>query len=467
MIVRPQPGPQELFLSSPADIVFYGGAAGGGKTWALLYEPLRHITRVKGFGATLFRRTTKQITAVGGVWDESIDLYPLAGGVERQGYLDWRFPPYNNRIAFAHMEYEKSKENYKSAQIACILFDQIEDFSRSMFLYMLSRNRSKCGIRPYIRAAYNPVPEDDPVGGWLHEFVSWYLKPDPDPEQDRAYPDPDRAGIVRWFVNMKGDLYWYESKEEAIAAWPGVMPKSFTFIPASVFDNKILLENDPGYLANLQGLDLIDQERLLKANHKIKPAAGKVINKAWLILTDAIPAEFDAVVRFWDFAATAKKIEAGAATSSVLMGVNDGRYYVLDVTEDWIGPADIDAHVRSLAAQDGRGVAIRWEEEGGATGKIVSYDLVRKLAGYDAAGVRPTGDKLSRGKPFAAQAKAGNVWVYNAPWTARYLTHLHNVPTGGRLDIFDANNGAFNTIAIPAAVSVVVTDDTAVTISPY
>ncbi len=56
----PQPGPQAAFLASPADIAIYGGAAGGGKTWALLMEPLRHV-RNPGFGAVIFRRTTVQV----------------------------------------------------------------------------------------------------------------------------------------------------------------------------------------------------------------------------------------------------------------------------------------------------------------------------------------------------------------------------------------------------------------------
>ena len=54
IILRPQKGPQEMFLTTPADIAIYGGAAGGGKTYGLLLEPLRHINKA-GYGATIVR----------------------------------------------------------------------------------------------------------------------------------------------------------------------------------------------------------------------------------------------------------------------------------------------------------------------------------------------------------------------------------------------------------------------------
>jgi hypothetical protein len=71
--IGPQEGPQTLFLSSAADIAIYGGAAGGGKTFAELLEPLRHVGN-KDFGAVIFRRTTPQITNEGALWDESLKL---------------------------------------------------------------------------------------------------------------------------------------------------------------------------------------------------------------------------------------------------------------------------------------------------------------------------------------------------------------------------------------------------------
>ena len=67
--ISAQPGPQTEFLRAAADICIYGGAAGGGKTVGLIFEPLRYAGRVPGFTAVFFRRTTPQITNPGGLWD--------------------------------------------------------------------------------------------------------------------------------------------------------------------------------------------------------------------------------------------------------------------------------------------------------------------------------------------------------------------------------------------------------------
>lgn len=79
IILKPQQGPQEMFLSSPADICIYGGAAGGGKTYGLLLEPLRHLENSE-FGAVIFRKNSNQIFSEGGLWDTSYKVYPLVNG---------------------------------------------------------------------------------------------------------------------------------------------------------------------------------------------------------------------------------------------------------------------------------------------------------------------------------------------------------------------------------------------------
>jgi len=439
--IGPQPK-QEQFLATPADIAFYGGAAGGGKSYALLLEPLRHVQTVKGFGAVFFRRTTPQISNEGGAWSETYNLYPHLGGQDRTTpRYQWHFPPFNNAITFSHMEHEKNRFDWKSAQIPLIIFDQVEDFTRDQFFYMLSRNRTGCGIRPYVRGAYNPVPVDDPVGGWLHEFVSWYL------DDNLEYPDESKAGVLRWFVNINNTLHWFDSREVAVSAYPHIPPKSFTFIPSSIYDNAILLEQDPDYLANLYAQDQVDMERLLKANHKIRPEAGTIFKRSWFEIVDSVPPAPVRDLRFRDYAATERKLKDGAATASVRMALIRGTYYVIDVTEDWIGPGDMDDCTRNLATQDGRKVAVRWEEEGGASGKKVSYELVRRLGGWDAEGVRPDGDKLTRIKPLASQAKTGNVKLLRGEWNERFLAIMHATPDG-LWDIRDAASGAFSELNI-------------------
>jgi hypothetical protein len=102
MEVRPQPR-QETFLSTPADIAIYGGAAGGGKTWSLLLEPLRHINN-KDFGAVIFRRTIPEITNEGALWDEAAKIYPLLDGRSNENDKQYTFPK-GARVSFAHMQH--------------------------------------------------------------------------------------------------------------------------------------------------------------------------------------------------------------------------------------------------------------------------------------------------------------------------------------------------------------------------
>src|SRR2546430_27433 len=89
--LRPQPGPQEAFLKSSADIAVYGGAAGGGKSYALLLEPLYHVDN-RRFRCVIFRRTVPQLKLEGGMWDTSLQIYPMAGATGYSQALEWRFP---------------------------------------------------------------------------------------------------------------------------------------------------------------------------------------------------------------------------------------------------------------------------------------------------------------------------------------------------------------------------------------
>jgi hypothetical protein len=90
--IAAQRGPQTEFLRTAADVCIYGGAAGGGKTVGLILEPLRYVSRVPGFAAVFFRRTTPQVTNPGGLWDESLNFYPRFGGTPRLRAHEWHWP---------------------------------------------------------------------------------------------------------------------------------------------------------------------------------------------------------------------------------------------------------------------------------------------------------------------------------------------------------------------------------------
>ena len=88
--IGPQAGPQTAFLSSSADICIYGGSAGSGKSFGLMLEAMRYPATVRGFDSVLFRRSTVDLRRPGGLWDESMKLYPHARGIPINHQLTWR-----------------------------------------------------------------------------------------------------------------------------------------------------------------------------------------------------------------------------------------------------------------------------------------------------------------------------------------------------------------------------------------
>jgi predicted phage terminase large subunit-like protein len=124
--IAPQSGPQEKFLKSPADIAIFGGAAGGGKSYALLLEPLRHVTQNERFAAVFFRRTTTQITNPGGLWDASMRMYgQLRGVIPRLGNMEWIWEK-GGKVKFSHLEHEQSKLNHQGAEYPLICCQEDE-----------------------------------------------------------------------------------------------------------------------------------------------------------------------------------------------------------------------------------------------------------------------------------------------------------------------------------------------------
>ena len=451
--LAPQAGPQTMFMASMADIIVYGGAAGGGKTYALLLEALRHKD-VKGFGSVIFRHNYNQITAEGGLWDASQKIFSQVPDAHsrKSPKLHWKFDG-GSKLTFAHIERDEDLQSWMGTEIAYIGFDELTHFTKHMFLYMLSRNRSTCGVRPYVRATCNPDSDS-----WVADLISWWI------DQETGYPIPERSGQVRWMVVISDVIHFFATKKEAIRYAidcgiaedeAAVMPKSFTFIASSIEDNKKLLEADPGYMANLRALTEVDMERLLKGNWKIKASAGKYFQRtqvAQYMLTE-IPNDVIFWCRAWDIAATDED-EGGDPdyTASALIGRRrSGRFVVAHVTNDLVKAGDVEKLIKVTAIADkarfGALYHVRIPQDPGAAGKIVAKSWIKMLAGFDVKAEPVSGSKENRATPFAAQWQNGNVDVVIGDWNDMYFSQLESFPESKHDDMVDCSADAFNECA--------------------
>lgn len=418
--IRPQGGPQELFLSSNADVAFYGGAAGGGKTFSLLMEPLRHIGN-KDFTAVIFRRTSPQIRNAGGLWDESQRLYRLLGAEAKEATLEWHFPS-GCKMKFSHMEHEKNRFDWQGSQIAFIGFDEITHFTWQQFTYMFSRNRSTCGIKPYIRATCNPDPDS-----WVKDFIAWWL-------DDDGFAIQERSGVIRWFVMVNDVVQWGDSREDLLARYPDLLPRSFTFINSSIYDNKILLEADPNYLASLQALPFIERQQLLHGNWKVNIKDG-IIKREWFRYYRELPN----VIRYaWAWDTAIKTGQLNDYSAGQLWAECEDGYYLVERFKDKVEYPELKRIVQQHYDKQPATVYI----EDKASGQQLVQDF-RRSSRMPVIPVIPGREiplsKDERLNLCSPLFEAGKVFLPEGEkWVSDYVSELCLFPNGAHDDEVDA-----------------------------
>ena len=375
------------------------------------------------------------------MWQESQYLYPLLGAKPKEMTLEWTFPS-KARMKFAHLQDQKTVLEYQGSQIPFIGFDELTHFTSEQFWYLLSRNRSTSGVRAYIRATCNADAES-----WVRTLIDWYIGED-------GYPIKERSGVVRWFIREGNELMWGDTKEELVKKYGKERePKSFTFISALLEDNKILMEKDPGYKANLLALSRVERERLLLGNWNSKPSAGNYFRRDYFpIISNISNAQVIQQIRYWDRAST-KPNESNKDpdwTVGVKLGkLNTGIWVVLDVVRFRDTPLKVEQAVKNLALQDGYDCPVGIEQDPGSAGVADAENMVRKLEGFIVHVKKPSKDKITRASPVSAQCEHGNVYLLKGSWNDSFLQELENFPpeTSGHDDQVDALSGAFNTLA--------------------
>lgn len=224
---RANPGPQRALFQCPADIILFGGAAGGGKTDSMIIDAVRGTVH-DGYRGIIFRRTFPELEKH--IIERSHVLFSGLGRYNDKKHC-WTFPAGNggkSLLYFGYLEQDKDVFAYHGGEFQFIGFDESTMFSEFQVRFMLTRLRSTIkGIRRRMLLSSNPIGP----GFGFHKLMFV--------ERVNAQGEAEKL--------IPGKIY-------RDATWPSdgrPVLKTTCFIPATVYDNPILLKADPGYIDNI------------------------------------------------------------------------------------------------------------------------------------------------------------------------------------------------------------------------
>jgi len=396
-IPHPPHAKQAAFLLLNCREALYGGAAGGGKSEALLMAALQYVD-VPSYSAIIFRRSFTDLALPGALMDRT---YEWLGGTEarfNQINHSWSFPS-GATLAFGNLEHEQDKFRYQSAEFQYIGFDELTQFLETQYRYMFSRLRRL---------------EDSPI-----------------PLRMRGASNPGNVGHD-----------WVKQRFMTEGAKYGRV-----FIPARLEDNPSLKRDE--YIENLSNLDPITLRQYLNGDWTARHG-GNIFLREWFktVQGNQIPSNIN-MARYWDMAATEPKPGKDPDwTTGALAGEQNGVYYILDLVHKRENPAKIEQTIRETAEEDRRNhpyTRTYMEQEPGSSGVgQISHYATGVLKGFNFWGIKSTGPKAERAVPVASAAYAGNLKLKLAPWNTDLLDEFEAFPQGAHDDIVDAVSGAFN-----------------------
>lgn len=463
-IWTPQDGPQAEFYHSDVYEILYGGAAGGGKSSALVALPLPWIQH-RDLRALILRRTTPQLEDL---LDKAREIYKLgkegkfAGAdpdAEFRGDKNvWTFSS-GARIKFGHCNDEDDWESYQGHEYPVILFDELTHFTERQYLEIAKRCRGTSPYLPrFIRATSNPGSEGHE---WVFERWKYWLDPEAEISGRSARHDADTGKKLP--PAAPGEVLWFyrdaDGKEHIVEeGYPEA--RSRTFIPARLEDNPALLAEDPGYRQRLRDdSDPVRRKQLEEGDWLVKPAAGLYFKPEWFEVVDRPPVAVRRRTRYWDKAATEPHEKNKNPDWTVGVRLSHGYddfFYVEDVERMRLSPGPRDARIKLIAALDGRETRIRSAKDPAQAGVTEAAAFIAMLTGYDVA-VRPeTGDKITRAGPVSSQChpastggRTGRFRIVRGAWNKDFLASISQFPDGKKDDV-DALSGAFEDMGFVA-----------------
>lgn len=400
MVQKPTPQ-QQAFLLAPQRDVLYGGAAGGGKSSAVLLASLQYVD-VPSYAAIIFRRTYADLSRPGALMDRAAEWLGGTSARWNEQKKMWRFPS-GASLSFGYLEHTNDIYAYQGAEFQFIAFEELTQFYQPQFRYLFSRLRKLKGSDVPLRVRNSSNP-----GGIGHEWV-----------------------YNRYFVDRKPDRL---------------------FIPAKLDDNPHLDREE--YEKSLDELDPVTRHQLRHGDWDVRPA-GDLFKREWFKYFDRGPTGNVQWVRYWDLASTAEDPKKDPDwTAGALVGVEttDTKKKVLwvaDVERFRGDPGETEEKIRAVAQHDGKGVPIWIEEEPGSSGKNNTFNYTnRVLFGFAVTPHRKTGNKMEFWKPLSAVARNAGINLVRGRWNSAVVDELVALPNGGHDDAADAISGGLSRLTI-------------------
>ena len=371
--------------------LFYGGAAGPGKTSFLLMAAVQYV-HYPHYRALILRKTYADLSLPDAIMDRAISWWDGVEGAKFNNQEKACYFPSGAKITFGYLASVRDHLRYQGAAVHFVGIDEASQIPSRQLEYLHSRIR---------RARGDPIP------------LRYRLASNP------------------------GDVSHDWLKDTYVKGADGY---SVVYLPGLMTDNPGLDVEE--YRKQLAHLDPVTRRQLEEGDWDVQLSGG-VLDVSKLKYYAA--GEFSQRVRYWDFAATEQKEGVDPDwTAGVLMGIEDGAYQVQDVQRFREGPAEVEVRVKAQAQIDGPNVPVRIEQEPGSAGVIVIDHYARHvLQGRDFRGVRSSGSKAERARPLAAAVSNGLVSLRSeAPWVRDLTNEMRSFPLGTHDDQVDGMSGA-------------------------
>jgi predicted phage terminase large subunit-like protein len=407
---------QEAFLRLPHQEALFGGAAGGGKSIALLMTAAQY-SDVPGYDALIVRATLTELEHPGGLIELSHDWFAGTKASWSGDQRAWRFPTGSRTgadaatIRFGYLNSPADVNRYSGSAFSFLGFDELSHVEEISYRRM---------FRVLRQASTAPDLARSPDGLTLTD-VPVHVRATANPG------GPNHSWIKAYFVNP-------ESRKSGIA-----------FVPSRWADNPYLDLDD--YAQQLAHLPLSERKRLMDGDWEIADE-GEMFERSWfeLIERDALPKTTRAV-RYWDFAASQPTVRNPDPdyTVGLRLEIDDktGIYYITGITRKRLHAGQVEQLVKATAEADGPHVEICIEQEPASNSAILAEYFKREaLRNYAVRTHHPTGPKEARARVVAVHAENGRIKLVPGPHMGAFLDEIAVFPNGPHDDCVDALTGA-------------------------